>query len=127
MSAKKQKSYNDYELCKDISQSELTTAQIAEKHHLSERMVAAIASGDKRPELKQMIDKLVDSTMGETKRIFKTRSRWAAARLLQLAKDDRNPQVALKATTRCLELAGVEVTADAQQEEVVHRFVIKYV
>ena len=32
MTAKKQKSYNDYELCKDIAQSELTTAQIAEKY-----------------------------------------------------------------------------------------------
>jgi len=52
MSAKKQKSYNDYELCKDIAKSELTTAQIAEKHHLSEGMVAAITRGDKRPELK---------------------------------------------------------------------------
>ena len=31
MSEKKRKSYNDYELCKDITQSELTTAQIAEE------------------------------------------------------------------------------------------------
>jgi hypothetical protein len=124
MAAKKQKSYNDYELCKDIAQSELTTAQIAEKHHLSERMVAAIASGDKRPELKRMIDKFVDSTMSETKRILKTRSRWSAARLLQLAKDDRNPQVALKATVKSLELAGAGVTAAGEQEEVRHTFVI---
>ena len=127
MSAKKQKSYNDYELCKDIAQSELTTAQIAEKNHLSERMVAAIASGEKRPELKRKIDQMVNSAMGETKRIFKTRSRWAAARLLQLAKDDRNPQVAFKAAAKCLELAGFEATADAQQEEIVHRFVVRYV
>ena len=126
MSAKKQKSYNDYELCKDIAQSELTTAQIAEKHHLSERMVAAIASGEKRPELKQMIDQLVASTMGETKRIFQTRSRWVAARLLQLAKDERNPQVAFKAASKCLELAGAGVAAAGEQEEVKHTFVIKY-
>ncbi len=127
MSAKKRKSYNDYELCKDIAQSELTTAQIAEKHHLSERMVSSIARGDKRPELKEMIDKLVDATMGETKRILQTRSRWAAARLLQLAKDERNPQVALKATTTCLELAGVGVEAGSQQEGIVHTFVINRV
>ena len=127
MSAKKQKSYNDYELCKDIAQSELTTAQIATKHHLSERMVSSIARGDKRPGLKEMIDQMVDSAMGETKRIFRTRSRWAAARMLQLAKDVRNPQVAFKATAKCLELAGVGVTADGEQEEVVHRFVIRHV
>ena len=127
MSAKKQKSYNDYELCKDIAQSELTTAQIAEKHHLSEGMVAAITRGDKRPELKQIIEQLVESTISETKRIFKTRSRWSAARLLQLAKDDRNPQVALKATVKSLELAGAGVTAAGEQEEVVHRFEIKHV
>ena len=114
MSAKKQKPYNDYELCKDIAQSELTTAQIAEKYHLSERMVAAIASGGKRPELKQMIDQMVDATMGETNRILRTRSRWSAARLLQLAKDDRNPQVALKATVKSLELAGAGVAAGAE-------------
>ena len=126
MSAKKQKPYNDYELCKDIAQSELTTAQIAEKHHLSERMVSSISRGDKRPELKEVIDQMMASAMGETKRIFQTRSRWAAARLLQLAKDERNPQVAFKATTKCLELAGAGVTADGEQEEVVHRFVIKY-
>jgi hypothetical protein len=127
MSAKKQKSYNDYELCKDISQSELTTAQIAEKHHLSERMVAAIASGDKRPGLKLMIDKLVRSAMSETNRILQTRSRWATARLLQLARDERNPQVAFKATAKCLELAGAGVEAGSGKEEVVHRFVIKHV
>ena len=125
MAAKKQKSYNDYELCKDIAQSELTTAQIAEKHHLSERMVAAITSGDKRPSLKRIIDQMVNATMGETKRILRTRSRWAAARLLQLAKDDRNPQVALKAATTCLELAGLGVAAGPQREEIVHRFVIR--
>ena len=126
MTASKQKSYNDYELCKDIAKTELTTAQIAEKHKLSERMVAAIASGEKRPELKLMIEKLVDSTMNETRRIFRTRSRWAAARLLQLAKDDRNPQVAFKATTKCLELAGAGVTADEEKEEVRHTFVVRY-
>ena len=90
-------------------------------------MVAAIASGDKRPELKREIDQMVNSAMGETKRIFKTRSRWAAARLLQLAKDDRNPQVAFKAIAKCLELAGLEVAANAQQEEIVHRFVVRCV
>ena len=127
MNAKKRKSYNDYELCKDIAQSELTTAQIAEKYGLSERMVAAIAGGDKRPELKQMIDKLVGATMGETMRIFKTRSRWAAARLLQLAKDERNPQVAFKATAKCLELAGAGITAEGAQKEVRHTFTINRV
>ena len=127
MAAKKQKSYNDYELCKDIAQTELTTAQIAEKHHLSEGMVAAITRGDKRSELKEMIEKLVDSTMSETKRIFQTRSRWAAAWMLQLAKDERNPQVAFKATAKCLELAGAGVTADGEKEEVRHVFVIKRV
>ena len=89
-------------------------------------MVAAIASGDKRPELKWTIDQLVESTMNETKRIFQTRSRWAAARLLQLAKDERNPQVAFKATTKCLELAGAGVTVDGGKEEVRHTFVIKH-
>ena len=127
MSAKKQKSYNDYQLCKDIAQSELTTSQMARKHNLSERMVAAIASGDKRPELKQIVDQLVESTMSETKRILKIRSRWAANRLLQLAKDKRNPQVAFKATTKCLELAGAGVTADGEKEEYRHTFVIKHV
>ena len=127
MAAKKQKSYNDYELCKDIAQAEITTGQIAEKHHLSEGMVAAITRGDKRPELKQIIEQLVESTISETKRIFKTRSRWAAARLLQLAKDERNPLVAFKATTKCLELAGAGVTADAENEEVRHTFVIRHV
>lgn len=125
MTAKKQKSYNDYELCKDIAQSELTTAKIAEKHHLSEGMVAAIASGDKRPKLKRMIDQMVDSTVSETNRILRTRSRWSAARLLQLAKDERNPAVALKATVKSLELAGAGVTADGEKEEVRHVFVIK--
>ena len=126
MSAKKRKTYNDYELCKDIAQTELTTAQIAEKHHLSERMVAAIARGDKRPEIKLMIEQLVDSTMGETNRILRTRSRWAAVRLLQLAKDERNPQVALKATTICLELAGAGVATDAEKEKGRTTFVVRY-
>ena len=126
MSAKKQKSYNDYELCKDIAQTELTAAQIARKYNLSERMVAAIASGDKRPKLKRIIEKLVDSTMSETNRILRTRSRWAAARLLQLAKDERNPQVALKATTKCLELAGAGATADGEKEEFRHTFLVRY-
>jgi len=74
-----------------------------------------------------MIDQMVDSTVSETNRILRTRSRWSVARLLQLAKDDRNPQVALKAITKCLELAGVGVTADSQQEEIQHTFRIKYV
>ena len=52
----------------------------------------------------------------------------AAGRLLQLAKDERNPQVAFKAAAKCLELAGLEVTANGEHEheEVRHTFVVRY-
>ena len=44
MSAKKQKPYDDFELCKDVAKSELSTSEIATKHNLSERMVRAIGA-----------------------------------------------------------------------------------
>ena len=107
MSAEKRKPYDDYEICKDIAQAAFTTAQIAQKHGLSERMVRAIAKGDKRPGLKPIIDRLVDSAMSEARRVFRSRARWLAERLLHLAEDGNRPEVALKAICRGLELAGL--------------------
>ncbi len=82
MAGKKQKSYDDYELCKDIAGAELTRGEIAQKYDISEGMVGQIARGDSRPELKLIIDELIDSSVSEARRIFHGRGRWFATRLL---------------------------------------------
>jgi len=104
MVGKKQKSYSDYQLCKDIARAELTRSEIARKHNISEGMVGQITRGDSRPELRRIVDQLVDSAVGEARRMFRSKGRWFAERLLHLAADDHHPEVTLRAICRGLEL-----------------------
>ena len=58
MTAKKQKNYDDQELCEAIAIGTLTTKGIASRFHISESMVTKIARGAARPELKPIVDKI---------------------------------------------------------------------
>ena len=106
MPASKTKDYNDFELCKDVALAELTRAQIAAKHGLSESMVNQVARGDSRPELKPIIDEIIEAERSAAIRLARSRARWFVARLIQLA--SRDSDIGLKAVIKGLEIAGLD-------------------
>lgn len=119
MSAKKGKKtnvrYNERILCADIAASDLTVAEISAKHKISASMVYGITQGNKRPELREEIDALVEAATGEAQRVLKSKARWAAERLVAIAAsttDEKvsNLDIALKATLKILEFAGLTAT-----------------
>ena len=116
MTSKKQKNYDDHELCQDIAAGTLTKKEIAVKHRLSERMVGAVAHGDQRPDLKPIIDRLSEAHVIEGKRIARSRVRYAMARLLELVGSDAPHPVTLKATMHLLNLAGLGQTDEVADE-----------
>ena len=79
MTAKKQKNYDDQELCEAIAIGTLTTKGIASRFHISESMVTKIASGAARPELKPIVEKIKKDQWArlrmEVKREFRRRFR----------------------------------------------------
>ncbi len=75
MTAKKQKNYNDQELCEAIAAGTLTTKGIASEFHISESMVTKIARGAARSELKPIIDKIKKALWSEVRREFRRRAR----------------------------------------------------
>lgn len=112
MAGKKQKPYDDYQLALDIASATLTYTRIAEKHGLSESMVAGIARGDYRPDLKPIIDKLSNAMVTEVVRLARSRGRKGLRRLDQIM-DSANEGIALKAIKHALKIAGVEQTEEA--------------
>ena len=75
MSGSKQKQYDDHELCEDIAGGILTQKQIGEKYDLSPQMVSDIARGDRRTDLKPIIDKISEGYITEVRRIARARGR----------------------------------------------------
>ncbi len=116
MSGKKKKLYNDYDLCRDIAEATLSVKEIAKKHNLSPRTVYAIAEGRRRPGLKERTQQMIEAKQAEARRIFKSRGRWLASRLLEVAKLDTD--IGLKAIIEGLRQAGLTVDAAEQTEQV---------
>ena len=114
MSGSKQKSYNDHELCEDIAGGILTQKQIAEKHDLSPQMVSDIARGDKRTDLKPIIDKISESYIAEVRRIARARGRKTMRRLDEIVDGNggKQAEVSLKAIKHVHAISGVAQTEE---------------
>ena len=106
MTAKPDITTDDLQLCQDIAKADLSIVEIGNAHKMSASNVYKIARGDVRPELKAIIDELVDAEHGAAKRLARSRGRWFMARLIQLAKDSSD-DTALKAVVKGLEIAGL--------------------
>lgn len=115
MSGSKQKSYNDHDLCEDIAGGILTQKQIGEKYDLSPQMVSDIARGDRRTDLKPIIDKISEGYITEVRRIARARGRKTMKRLDEII-DGKDGDTALKAIKHLHEISGVDRTEDAVGE-----------
>ena len=114
MAGKKQKDYDDYQLCQDIAAGILTKAQIAEKHKITESMVAGIARGDYRLDLKPIIDKISQAFIGEVQRIARSRGR-KTMRVLDEIMDGKGGKYAetkLKVIKHLHDISGVDRPSD---------------
>ena len=116
MAGKKQKDYDDYALVEALAKGQDSITQIAAKFDLSISMVYHIASGETRPELKDQIDQLINAYRAESSRILRSRGRFFAARLIQLAEQNENLAVARDAVELGLKIGGV-ITPDMAPEE----------
>ena len=111
MVARKQKSYNDFELSVDIANATLTNAQIACRHGISKSMVTQIARGDARADLQPLINKISDAYLTEVKRIARARGRKIIRRLDQILDGTgnmRHAEVSLKAIKQFCALSGAD-------------------
>jgi len=106
MTAKREITARDIQLCNDIAKADLSIKQIAEKHEMSASNVYMIARGDSRQELKPIIDEIVEAEQASAKRLARSRGRWFMARLVALANNAQD-ETALKAIIKGLEIAGL--------------------
>lgn len=103
--SKKYKPYSDEKLCQDLACGDFTTEQIAERHKVSTSLVRQIARGDLRPELKVVIDLLYQDLELETRRLFRSKVRHMAARLIQ--QTSKEGMAGVNATELALRLGGI--------------------
>ena len=81
---KSKSTYNDDALCEDIARGELTNAQIAAKHGLSEVMVGQVGRGERRPELQETINAIEEGMLAQARRLGSRLAGVAMGRLGQL-------------------------------------------
>ncbi|KKN32069.1 hypothetical protein LCGC14_0817600 [marine sediment metagenome] len=105
MAGKKRKTYDDFELCKDLAKGELSKTRIADKYGLSEGMISQIVLGTSRPELMPMIEKLSKEYVNEARRACRGQVRGAINRLLEFAK--RDDKLGLQAVIKLLEVSDL--------------------
>ena len=115
----KQLDYDDGELCQDLAKSDLSIAEISDKHKVSVSMVYKIASGAARPELKARIDELIQAEKGAGMRLAKSRARFCVARLVQHAQQDDDRAASLKAIEKLLEMAGMLTEAGGADKQTI--------
>lgn len=118
MSGSKQKQYDDHELCEDIAGGILTQKQIGEKYDLSPQMVSDIARGDRRTDLKPIIDKISEGYITEVRRIARARGRKTMKVLDDIidGKGGKHAELALKAIKHLHEISGVDRTEETAGE-----------
>jgi len=68
MPSRKHKEYDDDSIVHDLAASDLTHEQIADKHGLSTPFVGQISRGEKRPELQERIDAVIEGMKTALKR-----------------------------------------------------------
>ncbi len=111
--------YDDAELCKDLSKSEISIAEIAKKHNISASLIYKIAKGTTRPELKERIDELLNAEKSAAMRLAKARARWAIARYVQIGGQNEDRKAALAALDKLAEIAGMLVESGTVDKQVI--------
>lgn len=109
--------YDDAELCNDLAKADLTINEIAAKHQISASNVYQIARGDSRPELKVLIDEIIDANKAAAMRLARVRARFCVARLVQIANQNEDRRAATTAIEKLLEMGGMLSDAGAVEKQ----------
>ena len=104
MGTGKRINYDDTELCLDIARGEMTYAEMAAKHGISEALAGAIARGEKRPALQEKIALISEGLATQARRLGRRLAIVAMGRLGSLAAKDSEapPDVQRKAAVDIL-------------------------